>query len=74
MPKCAIPSEMDDEYQLINDIHMMNTKYNIQKTFFQSDEKMKKMTQDFFFRADCEKPVLRSRSERGRGYAKARTK
>jgi hypothetical protein len=52
----------------------MNTKFNIQKTFFQSDKMMEKNTQDFFFRADCEKPVLRSRSERGRGYAKARTK
>jgi hypothetical protein len=30
-----------------------------------------KKTQDYFFRADCEKPVLRSRSERGRGVAKA---
>lgn len=52
----------------------MNAKLNNQKTFSQSDEMMKKNTQDFFFRADCEKPVLRSRSERGRGYAKARTK
>jgi hypothetical protein len=51
----------------------MNTKFNIQKTFFQSDKMMEKNTQDFFFRADFEKPVLRSRSERGRGYAKART-
>jgi hypothetical protein len=74
MPKCAIPSETDDEYHSINDIHIMNTKSNIQKTFFQSDKMMEKNTQDFFFRADCEKPVLRSRSERGRGYAKARTK
>jgi hypothetical protein len=30
-----------------------------------------KKTQDYFYRADCKKPVLRSRSGRGRGVAKA---
>lgn len=52
----------------------MNTNSSIFNHLLQSHEFLKKNTQEFLFRADCEKPVLRSRSGRGRGYAKARTK
>jgi hypothetical protein len=41
------------------------------KTIASAFKMISKISQDYFFRADCEKPVLRSRSERGRGVAKA---
>lgn len=65
---------MDDESNRFHKNLTMNTNSSIFNHLLQSHEFMKKITQEFLFRADCEKPVLRSRSGRGRGYAKARTK